>query len=104
MTDTRGLDVSIVGGELMIRIGVKTLAVCAEQSPVPEFSDFDEGTGKELRPTVTDPAVFASEVLRELLYEQEDGTTPVHELLDRAMLDAVENGAEGIRWWNDPQV
>jgi hypothetical protein len=28
--------------------------------------------------------------------EEEDGSTPVHRMLDKAAMDAIENGAEGV--------
>ena len=41
---------------------------------------------------VTDEAA----ILQELRHEEEDGTTLVHIMLDKAAERAVENGAEGI--------
>ena len=35
-------------------------------------------------------------MLRELQREEEDGTTPVHRLLDRVGVAALEQGSEGI--------
>ena len=40
--------------------------------------------------------MFAKEVLHALLHEGEDGSTLVTEMFDRAFLNAVEDGAEGI--------
>ena len=45
---------------------------------------------------VTDPLLFAKEMCRELNKESENGTTPIHTLLDKAIVAAFENGAEGI--------
>lgn len=45
---------------------------------------------------VADRAEFAKSVLKELKSEQEDGTTLVHEMLDKAIRSALENGEEGF--------
>lgn len=45
---------------------------------------------------VTDPATFAKGVVRYLNDEEEDGSTAVHRAFDQAMIDALENGEEGL--------
>lgn len=45
---------------------------------------------------VTNPEVFAKEMVRALNDEDEQGTTPIHRLLDEATNEAIESGAEGI--------
>ena len=94
MSNSRGrksrLRVQVIGGELVIRIGVETLAFAAERNGR-LFDDHDRG------PEVTDPDLFALEVVRELEDEEEDGTTPLNELLDIATEKAFENGADGIQ-------
>jgi len=45
---------------------------------------------------LTDPSAFAEEFVRALNHEQEDGTTPVHVMLDKALYAAIEEGAEGV--------
>lgn len=80
----------IDGGVLCISIGVNTLKFAAEN-----HEDFFDGDKNTLE--VTDAALFAKEVLREIDREAEDGTTPVHLMLDRAIFEAVENGPEGAR-------
>ena len=47
---------------------------------------------------VTDLAEFARDVVRELNREAEDGTTPIHELLDRALAEAVDQGSLGCEF------
>lgn len=44
---------------------------------------------------ITDRAVFTQEILNELDRESEDGSTPVHRMLDKAVSRAIENGAQG---------
>jgi hypothetical protein len=45
---------------------------------------------------VTDAETFAKAVVHELNNEQEDGTTPIHELFDACMYEAIDQGAEGV--------
>lgn len=47
---------------------------------------------------ITDKDLFISELVRELHSEEEDGTTLVHRMLDSAVTNAIESGAEGIEW------
>ena len=84
------LSVKIVGEELTIRIGINTLAWAARRSP--EFED-DWGMPSL---AITNAAGFAKDIMYESVREQEDGTTPVHLLLDAAFVKAVENGSEHV--------
>lgn len=45
---------------------------------------------------VSDAAEFAKSVTRRLNDEEEDGTTLIHTMLDKAMAEAVEQGDDGI--------
>lgn len=83
------LTVEIVNHVLVIKIGIDTLAGCAQRHP-----DLYNDLGNE-RLIVTDQAVFANEVLCGLHKEEEDGSTPVHRMLDKVILYAIEYGAEG---------
>jgi hypothetical protein len=84
------LKVEVENDQLVIRIGINTLAIAAENCP--EF--YQENDPPYV--TVSDPLELANDVVRELSREQEDGTTPVHLLLDRAILAAFENGSLGF--------
>lgn len=66
----------------MISIGIKTMATAAEYR-----EDMN----------VEDIKVFAESMVRALREEQEDGTTPVHYLLDAAANWCFEQGEEGLR-------
>jgi hypothetical protein len=44
----------------------------------------------------TDPAKLAEGVVRELNAESENGTTRIHKLFDAAILEAIDQGVEGI--------
>jgi hypothetical protein len=46
---------------------------------------------------VTDPKVFAKEVVHALNREDDDGTTPIHRLFDQAFSEATEDGARGVQ-------
>ena len=76
------LEVGLVDGRLVISIGVNALAFAA--------ANHDDGI------TICDPDLAAEEIVRELRREEEDGTTPVHRLLDKAVFDAWENGGDGF--------
>lgn len=45
---------------------------------------------------VTDSGEFAKDLCRSLNRDDEDGTTPIHRLIDANVLHAVEQGAFGI--------
>lgn len=45
---------------------------------------------------VTDSGEFAKELCIALNAENEDGTTPIHRLIDKAVIAAIEQGALGI--------
>lgn len=52
--------------------------------------------GMDLRLKVTDPALFARELVNELNREDEVGTTPIHRVFDAAIMEAFGQGAEGV--------
>lgn len=84
---------NIEGDELVIRLPLVHLVTATEGCPALY--------GDEQPPKVTDPAVWAWEVARELNREAEDGTTLVHLMFDRAFERAADQGAEGIRFPGD---
>lgn len=86
---SKGLEVGLVGDRLVISIPIDTLVFAAEHA-------FETAYGEEHGLKVTDSKIFAEDVLRALQYEKEDGTTPVHELLDAALISAVDDGSEGV--------
>jgi hypothetical protein len=77
--------------QIAIRIGSAVIAFAAQRHP-----DFWDDKGNN-RVAVTDRDVFAGEVCRMLNAEYEDGSTMVSRLLDQAILNAIEDGAEGVR-------
>lgn len=80
----------IEGDEIVIRLSFDALVTATEACPA--FEPIEDN-----QPAVTDRAVWAREVVRELNSESEDGTTLVHLMFDKAFLQAAEQGAEGIR-------
>ncbi len=96
MNDARGdlpMRCVVKDGVLSITIGIGTLAYVAAQHP--EFWDGKSGLDVPCI-KVTDEEVFANEVANELNRESEDGSTRVTRLIDAAISEAVDQGAEGI--------
>ena len=81
----------LVNGSIEFNIGAKILAHATNVCPDLWDAENDRGQFK-----VTDHAVFAKEVVRELNREQEDGSTPLTRLLDQMIEEAINQGAEGI--------
>lgn len=52
---------------------------------------------------VTDAKQFAKELLRALNDEWEDGTNPFRRMFDKAIEEAIEQGAEGIEEHEDQE-
>ena len=72
-------------------VGFDILRFAAENHP-----DLWNGATDTFLVKVTDPVVFAKEVLRQINREEEDGSTPLSRMLDAAILAAVDDGCEGI--------
>ena len=87
------LMVEIAGGRLVISIGVDVLCFAAENC-----NRFYDGENDKYTLKITNKTKFAKEVARALEREEEDGTTPVHLLLDAAFESAVEDGCEGVKY------
>lgn len=79
------LSVKIEDGQLKISIGIALLAFAVQgQDQWPE--EF----------YVSDIREFAKSMVYRLQREAEDGTTPVHRMLDAAADDVLEQGDEGV--------
>lgn len=81
----------LVNGAIEFVIGAKVLAHATNICPALYDAENDRG-----RYSVTDPAAFAADVLREINHEKEDGSTILTDLLDKAVERAIEQGAEGV--------
>lgn len=93
------LEVRVADGVLSISVGISILAFATHLNG--ELDAYDDDTGDFLDTTVTDEEVFAKEVASALNREDEDGTTMVHRMLDRAAMLAIENGADGVMTGDD---
>lgn len=82
------LQVEVAGGRLTISIGIGTLAFAVQHA--------ENRWPKDI--FISDPYEFAKDVSRMLLKEAEDGTTAVHLLLDKAAVDATDQGSEGAEY------
>lgn len=80
--------VEIEADQIVIRIPILAVPHAASVA-------FDEAYG-EHNYSVTDAAKFAGEMVTELGREEEDGTTLIHRMLDKAVIRALEAGAEGV--------
>lgn len=79
------LSVKIEDGQLKISIGIALLAFAVQgQDQWPE--EF----------YVSDIREFAKSMARQLQREEEDGTTPVHRMLDAAADEVLEQGDDGV--------
>lgn len=47
---------------------------------------------------ITDKNILIADLIRELMVEEEDGSTLVHTMLDEATTNACENGSSGVRY------
>lgn len=84
------LQVGVEGDELVIRIGVDTLAYAFEVGDV--NNPFNEAADDFVRSwQVVDKYKFAKGVANRLCDEREDGSTPITDILDEAYIRAVED-------------
>lgn len=85
----------VEGDELVIRIGISTLAFAFKESPL--NCPFNE-KAEDWLPLwqVTNEQEFAHDVARAINDEAEDGSTPLHLFLDKLMQAAADDGSLGI--------
>lgn len=79
------LRVEVEGGRLTISIGIGTLAFAVQHA--------DNQWPEDIY--ISDPYEFAKDVSRVLSKESEDGTTPIHVMLDKAAVEAADQGSDG---------
>ena len=85
MAKMKVLTVNIEKDELVIRIGGGIIAHAVTHSDY-----WPEGY------KIADKKLFLTELVDQLLREDEDGTTAVHVMLDKASLELIESGAQSI--------
>ncbi|MEC3764983.1 hypothetical protein [Cupriavidus sp. SS-3] len=90
----------IEGEELVIRVRIDALAAAAEII-LPELLGIDPLRERPVK--VTDPLVWANEVVNTLLEEGEIGQTRITNMFDEAFEHALEYGAEGIEVEEAPE-
>lgn len=83
-------------GRIVIRVDIEALPLIVEGA----WAAGGIGT----RYKVTNTKEFASDLLNALNEENEDGTTRIHEMFDRAILEAIEQGAFGIEEHEEQEV
>ncbi len=95
MARDQHIQVEIIEGRLVVSIGVDTLATAVKYMPKLDEA-FDEVECVYIENEITDADKLAAAIVDALDDEEEDGTTLVHRMLDKAALQAIHNGAEGI--------
>jgi len=97
MSASQPLSAKIEGDELVIRIGIGTLAWAAEFEGREPFWDFNEERNKFVQLwKITDDLGWAEDVCREINREEEDGSSPLTNLLDKASEEALDQGSLSV--------
>lgn len=91
----QGLKTEVKNGRLVISVGVDVLAFVAQRFYDEEQFQASGGQETEAEFRIVDADEFAASVLRALEKEAEDGTTPVHRLLDAAFKWLTDYSAPG---------
>ena len=81
----------IEDGYIVIRVAVAHLPMIVQGA-----SDVLDGALFGLDAKVADAPALAEEIRRNLNEENEVGTTPIHKMFDAAILEAIEQGGDGI--------
>ena len=81
----------IEDGMLVISVSISALSHAARYC---QYFDFCRETGGGVE--ITDEAAFAESVRRALNQEDEDGSTAVTRMLDKAFSKVVDNGDDGV--------
>jgi hypothetical protein len=87
--------VTLEDGSLTIRLSPDQLSAAVTTSPRTAFFVPDDGT--RCKVTVTDRDQLAAAVLDALRHQDENGRTPVHELVDLAVSEIVSRRAPGLQ-------
>jgi hypothetical protein len=91
----RPLSAEIRGRELVIRVGLGTIAWAFEHDT--ENNRWDDDKNNFIQGwKVSDRVEFAKDVRREALREEEDGSTPLIRFLDQLCRAAADSGSLGI--------
>ncbi len=90
-TKFKALDVRIEKDAIVIRAHAQCVAFATENHPTFWDAENDKNTLK-----VEDEKLWLKGVLYQLQCEEEDGSTLVHHMLDKAIENAVDQGEEGL--------
>jgi hypothetical protein len=88
MNEENGGQAVIENGSIVIRVSLDALPTVVEGA-------WASG-GMDTRYKITNAQEFAAELVTELNRESEDGTTRIHLMFDRAIQEAIDQGAFGI--------
>ena len=95
MSVDQRLSAKVEDGELVIRIGINTVAWAFDHDP--ENNVYDEKKAEYVQAAkVLDAAEFANDVVIEMTNEEEDGTTPLDLFLDKMCRKAANQGSAAI--------
>ena len=88
------LELGIERNQIVIRIGISTLAFSAHEKENNEYYEDDN------RPKwrVINEKQFAQDVIYAMEIEKEDGSTPLTDFLDDMIEDALDEGSLGIEY------
>jgi hypothetical protein len=81
-------EAKIENGEIVIRLALDTLPAVLESGWVCNVLP--------TRYKITNVAEFAADLVRELNREEENGSTRIYTMFDKAIFEAVDQGAFGI--------
>ena len=89
------LAVKVERGKLTIEIGINTAAHACRYSDW--ANPYDEATGDYIRTfAIADPEQFAKDIALAMLDEQENGSSPLTDFLDKMTEAAINDGSTGI--------
>lgn len=87
----RALTIKVTGNQLVISIGVETLAYALQNGPEPLFA------------RITDAKAFAKDVASRLEDDRYEGDSPLQKLLQIAADEAIECGSQHVVLDGDSQ-
>lgn len=92
----QGLTTEIVDGRLVISIGINALMAAVKGSEL-----WEEQLENQRGWSIESEDGFAQDILAELEDEQDDGTTEVHLMFDRAIQRAFDQGSLHVAYGAD---
>jgi hypothetical protein len=80
------MQIEIIDGKFVITAGVELVIFAVTHGIENNIFDLN----------ITDEDLFAKGILSALRATEEDGTNLIHRAFDKAAIDAIENGCEGV--------